>query len=87
MKPKHLLLCVIPLAFAACEGPTYSFRAGPTFADVRGNLSLADSAGQMPAANSMDGGLGLPFCLPLVGTGWGAPPLSSSGYCSSACSM
>ena len=58
MKPKHLLLCAIPLAFAACEGPKYSFRAGPTFADVRGNLALADSAGQIPAANSMDGGLG-----------------------------
>ena len=58
MKPQHLLLCAIPMAFAACEGPSYSFRAGPIFADVRGDLALASSAGQLPTANSMDGGLG-----------------------------
>ena len=58
MKPVHLLLLAAPLALVACAGQTTSVHIGPSYARARGDITLADSGGGIPPANSFQGSLG-----------------------------
>jgi hypothetical protein len=60
MKPyRNALLLSLLIGLASCAGQTYQAQVGPSFLRVTGNISLADSVGNLPATNNMEDDLGV----------------------------
>ena len=53
---RSLALLLLLLGLISCAGQTYQVQAGPSFLRTTGNISLADSAGNLPARYNPMGG-------------------------------
>ncbi len=59
MRAYRSLALLLLLGLIGCAGQTYQVQAGPSFLRTRGDISLADSAGNLPATNNMADDLGV----------------------------